>query len=283
MKIALNIVKILVTAILTLSIILLLLMDIATSTILNKNYIVDQLEETNYYANIYTQVKSNFKKYIYQSGLDESVLDNIVSADEVKNDIDSIIDNIYDGTNIELDYSNLREKLSANIDNYLEEENISLTTENQVAVNKFIDKIVEEYENTIFHTSYEDDAYAIIKKVVDLVGKTQIALAIVAVISIIILLVLNIKNKLKVLSYISISFASAGGFFMVIDKFISSKITIDNIMILNTSTAITLRYILNSIMSCVRYLENLFLIMGLVLIVISSIIIASKKEKNKVK
>ena len=70
-------------------------MTIVFSTILDKNYVMQKLEETNFYADTYELVESNFENYIYQSGLDEEVLKNICTEEKVKKDINIMLSNIY--------------------------------------------------------------------------------------------------------------------------------------------------------------------------------------------
>jgi len=53
--------------ILTVAIIGLGLFAIAFSTVLNKDYVVQKLEETDFYSGTYKLVESNFENYIYQS------------------------------------------------------------------------------------------------------------------------------------------------------------------------------------------------------------------------
>ena len=50
-------------------------------TMLNKTYILQKLDETNFYSETYKIVESNFENYISQSGLDEEVLENIKKRD----------------------------------------------------------------------------------------------------------------------------------------------------------------------------------------------------------
>ena len=91
------------SALLTISLIILVLVSLISSTILNEKYVLNKLEETNYYSNIYETVKSNFENYIYQSGLDENVLNDIVSQEKVKEDTKSIISHIYNGLEEKID------------------------------------------------------------------------------------------------------------------------------------------------------------------------------------
>ena len=69
MKVFLTIIRYILIVILAVSILGISFISIASSTILDKNYALSKLEETNYYSGIYEEIKNNFEKYIYQSGL----------------------------------------------------------------------------------------------------------------------------------------------------------------------------------------------------------------------
>ena len=70
MKAIFNIIKFILITILVICLISIGVITIVSSTILNKEYITNKLEETNFYEETYELVKSNFENYIYQSGLD---------------------------------------------------------------------------------------------------------------------------------------------------------------------------------------------------------------------
>ena len=88
--------------ILALTIILFYFINLASSTILSEQYILSKLDEHDYYNKIHEQIKSNFENYIHQSGLEEDVLDNIITKEKVKKDTHIILGSIYDGLNQEV-------------------------------------------------------------------------------------------------------------------------------------------------------------------------------------
>ena len=177
---------------LTLSLIVLILVSLISSTILNEKYVLDKLEETNYYKNIYENVKSNFENYIYQSGLDEEVLDNIVSEEQVKEDTKTIISHIYNGIEEKISGETIKQKLNENIDKSLK--NIKLSESQKKAIETFVDTITEEYTKTILHFGFEKDMYSVYSKIHKLLDFVKKAL-LVAVAAILIVLVLITINR----------------------------------------------------------------------------------------
>ena len=95
MKIFKNIITFIFTIILTILILSYVIIKLCSSTVLNENYVISKLEENDYYNKTYELVESNFENYIQQSGLDEEVLKDIITKDEIEEDTKSILNNIY--------------------------------------------------------------------------------------------------------------------------------------------------------------------------------------------
>ena len=181
------------SALLTISSIIFILVSTISSTILNEKYVLNKLEETNYYSNIYETVKSNFENYIYQSGLDEKVLDNIVSQEKVKEDTKSIISHIYNGLEEQIDAETIKQNLNTNIENSLK--NIKLSSAQKKAIETFVDTVTDEYTDTILHFGFEKDIYTVyhnISKYVELAKK--IMLVSIAVCLILLVLIFSRTN-----------------------------------------------------------------------------------------
>lgn len=263
--------------ILYLSLTIVVLINILNSTILSKEYILNKLEESNYYNNIYTEVENNFENYIYQSGLDPIVLENIVSRDKIKEDTNIIISNIYDGNNKVIDLEVVRNNLSTNIDKSLEDRYLS--EENKKAINKFIDIIINEYEDTIMNTDYSSKINTGISSINNKINMINIIMIILVIISILSLILLNIKKKRRKLSIFGIPLLALGLLLITIYLYIILNIDINNIVILNDAISIAVHYILNGIV--VKFLINgsIFTILGILIIIIGNMLRYRKVKK----
>ena len=269
--------KYLFTLLLYLSLTIAVIINILNSTILNKEYILNKLEESNYYNNIYTEVENNFENYIYQSGLDPIVLRNIVSRDKIKEDTNIIISNIYDGNNKVIDLEVVRNNLSTNIDKSLEDRYLS--EENKKAINKFIDIIINEYEDTIMNTDYNSKINTGISSINNKINMINIIMIILVIISILSLILLNIKKKRRKLSIFGIPLLALGLLLITIYLYIILNIDINNIVILNDAISIAVHYILNGIV--VKFLINgsIFTILGILIIIIGNMLRYKKVKK----
>ena len=275
---ALNVIKAILVVGLLLCIIAFGMIQIASSTILSQNYVLKQLEEANYYANIYTEIKSDFENYIYQSGLDESVLENIITVEEVTQDTNQIIANIYNGDNKQIDVTALKERLNNNIKESLNGQRINSST--QKTITKFINKIAAQYIETMSHNNIEKtihDIYTKVKEYVEL-GKKVIIVAIGIII--IAILAIQYKKIFRNFALIGISFTGSGLFYIFVDMFINAKIKIENIIILNDAISITLRNVLTNILNTISQYGWVFFGIGIALIVIGNIL-NNRKAKNK--
>ncbi len=278
MKVLLNIIKFIIAIILTICVIALIIVNVASSTILNKEFILGKLDETNYYANIYTAVKSDFENYIYQSGLDESVLENIVPAEKIENDTKIIINNIYDGTNEEVDVTEIETNLKTNIENSLDHK---LSATQQRTVDEFIKRITEQYKDTITKTSYENSINNMLEKAKNIVDKLQKVSIIGIAVSVLVIIILSIKDFMAGLMLTGSALMSSGVFYILVNILINSKVKIQNITILNDAISITLRDIISTILSNLTNIGIALSIIGFIIIIVFAIIKSIKKEKSE--
>lgn len=276
MRIIKKIIKIIFSAILTISILLYILINLLSSTILKESYILSKLDQANFYQKVYEEVNSNFEKYIYQSGFDENVLNNVITEEKVKEDFKIIIDNIYNGTNQDINTETIKTNLTNNINSQLGA-NISKTQQN--SIDSFVDTILNEYTQTILHTQYENKinkAYTQINKYINLANK---ALLIIMAVLIILLILLNLKRLYRGVSYIGISMLSSGILLCIADIFIKMKVAIKNIVILNDTISKIIINVITELLANILKDGIILLVSGIVLIIIANLRRAYKKYK----
>ncbi len=270
MKIFKNIISIILAFLLMLSILLTVALQIVSSTILNKDYIFGKLDEANYYNNVYEQIKDSLAGYIGPSGLDEEVLENIYTREQVKEDINLIINNIYENKDDKINTEDIKEKLQNNI-----EASVGsglLTKENKKSIEDFIDKIADEYVQNISHDPYFEKLGIIMNKAKDIVGKVDGIIIFVPIILAVVILLLNIKQISSAIRFISISILTSGLIGIVIKLFIEAKINISNILIINDSFSEVIKNVINSILNNINTMSIIGIIGSIVIIVLTNII-----------
>lgn len=251
--------------------------SVVFKTIFNKEYVLEQMENNNFYSETYKLVESGFENYIGQSGLDEEVIKNICTEDKIKNDINIILSNIYEGTNEKIDTSEISNNLNSNID----KENVR-TSSNSKAIDEFVEHICQSYKDTIISTSYENIINEKYSKITQKITKVQNILIIAIIISIIGVIALNVKDILKLLFWTESAVLSSAVMQLAITTVIKSKVNIDGIKIFNDAFSNIVVTIIKDILSKINIIAGKFIIVYFILVVIYAIIILSqKKEENQ--
>lgn len=280
MKIVINILKFIVMLVLVLCVLFFGLKNIAFSTILNKDYVLNKLEETNFYSGTFELVKSGFENYIAQSGLEEEALNNICTEEKVKNDIGIIINNIYNGTNEDIDTTEIANNLNANIDKL----NVR-TPQNQKALDKFVDQICTEYKDTILNTKYENTIHNALNKVIQIMEKLQTIILIVTIIGIICIILLNVKNIYKLVGNIGTILFSSSLVILIAIKLLNVNVNISAIKLFNNTFSNSIVTVLQDIINKINNFGLILLIISIILIILNSVIyiLKFKETNNKTK
>ncbi len=251
--------------------------SVVFKTIFNKEYVLEQMENNNFYSETYKLVESGFENYIGQSGLDEEVIKNICTEDKIKNDINIILSNIYEGTNEKIDTSEISNNLNSNID----KENVR-TSSNSKAIDEFVEHICQSYKDTIISTGYENTINEKYSKITQKITKVQNILIIAIIISIIGVIALNVKDILKLLFWTESAVLSSAVMQLAITTVIKSKVNIDGIKIFNDAFSNIVVTIIKDILSKINIIAGKFIIVYFILVVIYAIIILTqKKEENQ--
>ena len=276
MKIIINILKFIIMVILTVCLLFVGIKNVVTSTMLNKTYILQKLDETNFYSETYKIVKSNFENYISQSGLEEDVLENICTEDKVKKDINIIISNIYDGTNEKIDTTEIAEKLNSNID----KQNVR-TSKNSNAIDEFVNHICESYRDSIINTKYDKTINDLYEKILGGLEKVNKIVITISIIDIVLLVALNIKNISKILAnFAETTFATSLLQFVFI-IIIKAKVDISNIKAFNDAFSETIVAIIKNILNQINILGIVMLFISIIFTVIYEIIVYHRAVKKE--
>lgn len=276
MEILKNLLKFIFIAILTICMISIGMISIVFSTIFNKDYIMQKLEETNFYSGIYELVKSNFENYIYQSGLDEEVLDDICTEEKIKQDIQIMLSNIYNGTNQKIDTTEIANKLNGNI------EKLGVKNrQNENAIQQFVTHICDEYTNTLIHTKYENKINEIYKKGTEILNKIYEFILVVFVIDIIAIIIINNKKISKDIQHIGIALLATSIFELSVWQIINLKVDIHGIKIFNDVFSKSVVVIIENTLGQVASLALGTIVIGAIFIIIYAARETYKSLKQK--
>lgn len=257
-KIILNIVSFL----LTITLFLLLSLIVLKETILNKNYILDSIEQNNYYQLTYYNIKDTLKSYTIESGVEDSIIDELCNELKVKKDINMVIDSIYNNQKLILDKSSMKNKLSLIIEERIKDNNRIPTNEELEAIQIFVNTILKEYENNII---YNNNAVLKIQsfyhKMNNIIPKIMNILFIINLILLLIIIILS-KSIKKVFKLISIPFFANSFLFITLNLFFTNKFK--NILIINLHFSKLLISIINNFFVLYFYISIILFIIGLI-------------------
>ena len=278
MKVLTNLLKFILIVVLAVCSIAIGIIQIVTQTVLNKNYIIQKMEETNFYSETYKLVQSNFEKYIEQSGFEENILENICTEEKVKQDINLMISNIYEGANKTIDITEISDNLNANIDKL----NIR-DSKNQKAIEQFVEHICQEYTDTLVHTKYENDINKFYKEIVIKKDKIEKIVIIAMVIDVIVILIVNNKNIEKDFQSIGTAIFSSSAFELIACQIINLRVSIKGIKIFNDAFSDMIVAIIQNVISKVVLFGIATLMIAIILIIINAIIIffSIRKDERK--
>ncbi len=265
----------LIVIILTLITLLYISINLITTTVLNKDYILKKLEETNYYTEIATLTTSNFKNFINQSGLEENIFEDIEIKDKVEKDTKTIISNIYEGKQEKISTEDLKETLNKKIENTLG----IVTQEQRKSIDEFVKIICDEYKQTI--SSYfeiENSLHNFYKKVIKYIEIIKIILFIIFTVFTIVLILLCKEEIYKFFVIIGTTAMSTGIFFIITNIFINLNLKIDNILILNNSFSKCIINILKEILIRVINYGIIALVLGILITIISILVHYTKRS-----
>ena len=246
------------------------LLIILKTSIFNKDYVFKVIRENDYYEKIVDDTKEEMENYMVSSGFPYSILDDIYTIDDVKEDIDYYINNMYNGEKTVIDKKIISEKLNNNINDYLKKNNVSVL--NPEDITSFVDEIASIYDKevTLYHTF--DGMLNKVPKLERLVNKGIIIVGSVLVVIIILLMVV-----IKTISLGTCMFASSLILFFL--RFvILEKIDIINILIVTEHFSDLIQIIMLDIRKLMLIASIILLILGLMTILVSSI----KNKSSKV-
>lgn len=276
MKVLINLLKFVSITVLTICMVALGFISIASSTVLDKNYIIQKLEETDFYSETYKLVESNFENYIYQSGLDEEVLENICTEEKVKKDINIMLSNIYDGTEQKIDTTEIADNLNQNI-----EQSGIKNSQNENAIKQFVEHICDEYTNTLVHTKYETRINDMYQKVIENLNEIYRVILTIFVLDIIVILVINKKAISKDIQYFGIALSATSFFDLSVWQVVMTKIDINGIKIFNDAFSKSLVNIIQEYIYQIASLALGIMVIGIIFISIYVTRVIMKASKNK--
>lgn len=252
--------------------------NILSNKLLNKNYMLNKMEEMQVYLQISRDVQSGFENYIYQSGLPKDTINNLYTDEMIKNDTNSILEYIYDGTEIKISDDIVRANLEQKIVSYVEGQNLKLNDQGRKNISDFEDLIVNEYKTNVNIDEYNSSLqvfpiiHNVVQKLQDINQKIWHLPIIALLILLFVFILINRKNLLIAIQYLSISSLSIGVILKLTVNLVFKNFDIDNIVLFSTAMTNLVINIIKEILYSLLDNSNIFVICGIVGIIVSSLL-----------
>lgn len=252
--------------------------NILSNKLLNKNYMLNKMEEMQVYLQISRDVQSGFENYIYQSGLPEDTINNLYTDEMIRNDTNSILEYIYDGTEIKISDDIVRANLEQKIVSYVEGQNLKLNDQGKKNISDFEDLIVNEYKTNVNIDEYNSSLqvfpiiHNVVQKLQDINQKIWHLPIIALLIVLFVFILINRKNLLIAIQYLSISSLSIGVILKLTVNLVFKNFDIDNIVLFSTAMTNLVINIIKEILYSLLDNSNIFVICGIVGIIVSSLL-----------
>lgn len=253
---------------------------ILANTVLNQNYILEVLEDNHYYEKTYNNIKSSFSQYILQSGLDEDIINNLYTKEQIKEHVNIVISNIYTNEKQKVDTNKIKMKIETNIENYLKANKIELNNVQKESVDKFIKTIEKTYEDEISYSNYLDKIGNKVYKTNYILKKARIFVYGSIVALVVLILVINIKKFFFGISYIGVALLASGIINIITKIYINTKININKIRLINEDISLVIINIVNHILNFIQCSGLVLIGTGVILIILTNLIKNNKPKKE---
>ena len=237
-------------------------------TIVNEKYVKNQLEKTSYFDKLKETIDSDFEDYLRPSGLPFEVVENIYTKEDIKKEVNNVVDSLYGGKKITIDTKKVQDNLNKNIEEYLRENNIEIS--DQASLDKFTSEVIKIYQKNILLVEKIDSLSKPISKAVNL-----FKIVFIIVLAIIIILGLTIRKVFHKSAFLKPLMAS-GILLLITNYILFQKIDIYHILFWNDAVSKIIQNIFFDFSKMMKY-SGISLIV-LFLLVILIIFIKNKRK-----
>ena len=280
MKIVKKIANGLLSFLVCLNLVAVFMVFLFSHTLPSKEYILKQMEKCDYYGRIETDLNNGFDAYKYQSGFPDEVFRDLFYKEEVKQDIVSLVNHIYEGTELTNHAENVVEKLAKNIEQHLNENQITLTEQEKNNVEEYKKLMIEVYQEKVIviPSEYVEKMASGIGKIKPFMGMAEKAVIGTLLILIIVIGVLNFKTIEEGICTLGVGLLSAGTLLELSQLLVTKSIDIKNVLLLSQSLSDFMKKVTFDILSTITGCGIAFILLGLIAIVGGSYRKVKKKE-----
>ena len=241
-------------------------------TVYNANFLKNTLDKNNYYELLMEDIDEEIMDYNTSSGIPNDVLKGLYTIDDIKSDVNNFIDNYYLGKSVTINNESIMQKLKENIDNYLLEHDVSITSDDNI--DSYISEIGKIYTQKI-------GLYSLLNKYASTFKTFGSSINIMIVITFI-GLIINTLILRKIKTTYGASIIIASGLILLFIRFIIfSEIEVTSLVIISQYFSKVIIEIYKSICNLTVISGALLIILGLIMQVIENILRIKRIRRRK--
>lgn len=252
---------------------------VIANTFLQKDNMLKKFEEINLYNSVYEEVRNGFENYIYQSGLDISIIDKICTKEKVKNDVNTVLQAMYGEGDSAIDSIEIRTNLDNAIKEYVESQGRKLSNEEEENIQKFEDLIEESYKEEIgLYQKGSDKIARSLPQVLSTIRKAEIVSVGITTLILIILIIVNGKKVSIAGSFVGTAMLASGAVLLITKNIITSKFDIDHLILFTQSLSGAIISLAHSILDSIQTFGIWYIVIGIILIIIMNVFSVNEKK-----
>ncbi len=233
-------------------------------TFLNKGFLSDTLNSSNYYSDLCVEITDNLTDLGDASGLDRSFFESFVDEVLVRKNVQSYIDNFYAGKELVVSTAGFEEELRSALNKYIE--NKKIKNVNEKNIDYFVAKACKIYEKSVKITYFSS-----IQKLVSKLNTLTTVIAIISVLisaGIVCLLLFTNEWKHKSVRYLYTSVSASGLFLLSFPLGVYLSGTLGRLSILSRSLSDMYLSVLRGALNDLIVFSAVLLVVGISLWVV---------------
>ncbi len=260
------------TFLLVIVLVALVLITCVKGKILNSDNVLKIFDNTNFYENTYNTLNDNFSNYMEQSGLDESVIKDIITVEDIKTETKNCVESIYNNTKYTINKDDIERRLNENINSYLDKNNRKLNSNEKKAIDTLVSKISDLYATEVFPIDLISKVNINLEKISNIVDLANVFLYVCAGVLLFLLIIINIKSIMKVLNYVGVTLLSSGIVLFAPKIFVAWKMHINDINIYNRNISDIIINFINEILNYFTKTSIIFIVIAVVLLFVANLL-----------
>lgn len=176
------------------------------STVLNKDFLLNQLSISGYHVKAAEYAKKNIAELAFVGGVPSEIFDSIITTERTNSDVTKIFETAFDGTQYSIDSDALKQEFIETIENYAAENDIDINDETNSNITHLSEQCAQLYIDCI-NIAGLNTVIATLRQPAVFINFALAATALVIIISVVMLYLVN-KYKHKFFRYI---FYALGG------------------------------------------------------------------------